>query len=243
MKKGINRYSNDLLSLASNIRKQAKAFRNLAKSYAQFQTMRNWNCQDKEGMPIPWYTYPAIEYLSNIDFSDSSVLEYGSGNSTLWWAERSQKILSVESDAKWFEKIEQDSSRFSNVTYLLETTEGGYVRQINLQSANVIVVDGAYRSACVDWIIDFIRGNPDQVVMMIFDNADWYPKTMGTLSENLQWIQVDFHGFGPINDYTWTTSVFINPDSGKRLKRIRPLVSICGLTDIAATNADDSPKT
>ena len=46
--------------------------------------------------------------------------------------------------------------------------------------------------------------------MIIFDNSDWYPNTIDFLRENLDWIEVDFHGFSPINDYTLTTSIFIN---------------------------------
>lgn len=32
---------------------------------------------DKNGEPIPWYTYPSIEYLSKIDFSNLNIFEYG----------------------------------------------------------------------------------------------------------------------------------------------------------------------
>jgi len=46
--------------------------------------------------------------------------------------------------------------------------------------------------------------------MVILDNSDWYRETAKYLRENLDMIEVDFHGFGPINDYTWTTSVFLS---------------------------------
>ena len=36
-------------------------------------------CLDKDGNPIPWYTYPAIEYLSQFDYSDKEIFEYGCG--------------------------------------------------------------------------------------------------------------------------------------------------------------------
>lgn len=47
--------------------------------------------------------------------------------------------------------------------------------------------------------------------MIIFDNSDWYPRSIEFLRNNLNWIEVDFHGFGPINDYSWTTTIFIKP--------------------------------
>jgi len=46
--------------------------------------------------------------------------------------------------------------------------------------------------------------------MVILDNSDWYRETAKYLRENLDMIEVDFHGFVPINDYTWTTSVFLS---------------------------------
>ena len=35
--------------------------------------------QDNNKNPIPWYTYSAIEFLRQLDFSNSHVFEYGSG--------------------------------------------------------------------------------------------------------------------------------------------------------------------
>src|SRR5688572_10403591 len=51
------------------------------------------------GQPIPWYTYPAIEFIRQLDFSQSTVFEYGSGNSTMFWAASAARVISVEEDA------------------------------------------------------------------------------------------------------------------------------------------------
>lgn len=53
---------------------------------------------DKDGGPVPWYTYPAVDFLSMLDFSDARVCEYGGGQSTLWWAARAKSVLSIEQD-------------------------------------------------------------------------------------------------------------------------------------------------
>lgn len=67
------------------IKAQIRNFYILAFEYGQFKTIKNWECVDKDGNPIPWYTYPAIEFLNSLDFSSKNVFEYGTGNSTLWW--------------------------------------------------------------------------------------------------------------------------------------------------------------
>ena len=53
---------------------------------------------DKKGDPIPWYTYPAIDFLLLRDYRDKNILEFGSGQSTLWWAARAKFVLSLEED-------------------------------------------------------------------------------------------------------------------------------------------------
>ena len=77
-------------------RKQLQNFYILAIQYGQYQTMSRWECVDKEKSKIPWYTYPAIEYLNNIDFTDKIVFEYGSGNSSFYWAGKAKFVYSVE---------------------------------------------------------------------------------------------------------------------------------------------------
>ncbi len=86
--------------------RQIKNFNILANIYGQWTTIRDWDCKDSAGAPIPWYTYPAIEYLMHLDLSDMSVFEFGSGKSTIWWAGNALKVHSVEDDSTWFLKIQ-----------------------------------------------------------------------------------------------------------------------------------------
>src|SRR5262245_9536558 len=67
------------------------------------------------GEPLPWYTYPAIAYLAQLDFSGSDVFEYGSGNSSRYWAQRARTVASVESDPAWFQVISLDLAPNQNL--------------------------------------------------------------------------------------------------------------------------------
>lgn len=222
-----------------SILKQVKNFKILAVDYGQFQTIRKWSCLDKAGNPIPWYTYSAIEYLSHLDFSNFNVLEYGSGNSTLWWANRCCEMVSVEHDEEWFAKI-SSGNELKNVTYILEKNENAYIQQSYLQDADIVIIDGIHRSKCADYIIESLQNNQHDLTMIVFDNSDWYPKTMQKLNEKLGWVQADFHGFTPINGYTATTSVFINPAMVKKIKYTKPLMSICGIVQNSINNVEDN---
>ena len=85
--------------------RQLNSFNALAKIYGQLNSMEHKASIDGNGRPIPWYTYPAIEYLSNLDLSQKRVFEYGSGNSSLWWATRCQEIVAIELDREWYNKV------------------------------------------------------------------------------------------------------------------------------------------
>ena len=62
---------------------------------------------DRKGEPLPWFTYPAIEFLSRIVRSSDRVFEFGSGWSTLWWSKRAAEVCSVEHDPVWYAKIKE----------------------------------------------------------------------------------------------------------------------------------------
>ena len=151
----------------------------------------------------PWYTYPAIEFLSQFDFSACSMFEYGSGNSSFFWAKRARKILSVESDAAWYSKIE--SAKLENQEIMLKTSLKDYVESIHLKDEkyDVVIVDADYRFNCAKEAVQ--RVNPGGII--ILDNSDWYPGVISYLVEN-RFSQIDFIGWGPVNSYAWSTSLF-----------------------------------
>src|SRR6266702_7452961 len=59
----------------------------------------------RNGEPIPWMAYPATEFLECQSYARRRVLEWGSGNSTLWWARRAERVVSFESNVSWYERI------------------------------------------------------------------------------------------------------------------------------------------
>jgi hypothetical protein len=164
---------------------------------------------DRFLQPVPWYTYPAIEYLRQLDFSSSTVFEYGCGNSTLYWASVSRRVVSVEEDDEWFGKMQPEVP--ANVELILETDIVPYVDVIHrfAREFDIIVVDGAARGGtrrkCSVAAIEHLRPGG----MIILDNSDWLPESTRILRDaNL--IQVDMTGFAPISGRTQTTSFFLH---------------------------------
>lgn len=183
----------------------------IIKDYGILGSMRN--NQSRIGLKVcPWFTFPAIEFLLHLDFSDKNILEFGSGNSTLYWSGRAKSIVSVEHDNKWYKKIEQ-SLKLENVNLILTRHDSNYESVIDhyFGLSNVVVIDGIRRAEVVKRLIETYELSQLNILdLVILDNSDRYPKLCFDLATNLNMIQIDFHGFGPINSYSWTTSFFLS---------------------------------
>ena len=109
------------------------------------------DCEDKDGNPIPWYTYPAIEYLDQFDYSDKAIFEFGCGNSSKFWAARAKKVVSIEDNLMWFEKWQTELVA-SNLQVLWRDEGEIYENAILETDENfdVIIVDGKRREKCCE---------------------------------------------------------------------------------------------
>lgn len=163
-------------------------------------------CADKDGNPLPWFTYPAIEYLGQFDYSDKSILEFGCGYSSLFWARKAKFVLALETDAKWYQKWNKEFREDNLQIVYCEN----YMDAVNdTQTFDVIVIDGKNRQSCVDYAIRQLNDGG----IIILDDSDRvnssenYQQIIEKLKqENL--LQVDFFGCCPMNNFTKTTSVF-----------------------------------
>src|SRR5688500_8981485 len=55
---------------------------------------------------VPWITFMAREFLDSALSSQDTVVEYGSGGSTLYYALRCRTVVSVEHDPDWFDRVQ-----------------------------------------------------------------------------------------------------------------------------------------
>lgn len=173
---------------------------------------------DAAGAPIPWYTYPAIEFLRSLDLREARVFEFGSGNSSAFWARIAKEVVAVEDDLAWAAAVRRLA--IPNLTLLEESDPARYAATPERVGGpfDVVVIDGRHRHACVPSACRVAR--PDG--MIIFDNADWYPDACAAIRAQ-GWFQIDFSGFGPINPYCWTTAAFVRSQARfSRGARTRP---------------------
>lgn len=171
-------------------------------------------CLDKDGNPIPWYTYPAIEYLSQFDYHEKCVFEYGCGYSSLFWAGKASKVISIEDNPQWFAKWQKEFSHPA-LDIRWRDEDEGYENAIfeDKQNYDVIVVDGKRRAECAATAVKALAAGG----MIILDDSDRiatsqeYAKAVETLKA-ADLIQIDFHGFCPMNCYSKSTTLFLKRD-------------------------------
>lgn len=211
---GINHYETAVL----NILKDENGY---------FKSVEKKQACDVSQNPVPWFTYPAIEFLKQLNLNDKVVFEWGSGNSSLFFASRVKTIHSIEHNKLWFDKVKSNKLQNQQIEFVESTIES-YVNSINKSETlyDIIIIDGdLFRKECAIEAVKYLNKGG----IIILDNADWFKGAAKILSD-AGLIQADYHGFGPINDYTWVTSVFYHKDYNfEYLNNIRPAYANGGM--------------
>ena len=170
---------------------------------------------DANNNPIPWFTYPAIDFLESILDPNWNIFEWGSGNSTKWWSKKCASVTAVESNPAWHGEV--SNSLPANAKVVLAVDKETYTHTICNYSDMVfdlVVVDGDHRNECVDTCLGVL---PESGIV-VFDNSDRHTYESGIY--NLQkagFFHIDFWGLIPSYAYRNCTSVFFrNPEILKR---------------------------
>lgn len=161
---------------------------------------------DRGGNPIPWITYPALDFMTPRVGAGMTVFEFGSGNSTLWWSQRVAHVMAVEHDAVWASKVAETLPSNASVSHVPLESGGDYCHhaQASGRRFDVIVVDGRDRVNCALSSIECL--NPDGVI--IWDNTERsrYAAGLRALSKH-GFRRIGFRGPSPINTFASETSV------------------------------------
>ena len=90
-------------------------------------------------------------------------LEYGSGRSTIWFARRTQRLVSIETDLRWYQNVQSlifQTGLYGRVRYLYIPADEanaydphrssylGVAEELPRQSLDYVLVDGLYRDEC-----------------------------------------------------------------------------------------------
>lgn len=133
---------------------------------------------------LPWFSPQSIVFLHDYLLPTDIGLEFGSGRSTLWFAQKVQHLTSVEHNREWVEKVNSilHASALTNVDMIfqprLEGTpvdipNSGYVavtRQFGVESLDFVSIDGIYRAECALYSLPLLKHGG----LLIIDNVNKY---------------------------------------------------------------------
>lgn len=117
---------------------------------------------------MPWLSYDGQKQLAAHLNPASSVLEFGSGMSTRWLAQRAGAVLSFENAPSWHERVRAQLRDSPNVRYVLAPTPADYLAVPEGELFDLVLVDGRWRDQCVEIGLRHLK--PGGVLYL--DNSD-----------------------------------------------------------------------
>lgn len=170
---------------------------------------------DADGFVNPWWCESAVNLVKERirQTPDIRVFEWGSGNSTLFWANYAKKIISVEHNLDWYEKMKGLVPEKVRIEYRALEYGGDYCKAIlgEPEKFDIVLIDGRDRVRCAQNCVDRIKENG----IIIWDNSDreyyeegyQYLKSRGFKQLELSGI---IWGLPGVRDYT---SLFYRDDN------------------------------
>lgn len=159
-----------------------------------------------DGTPLPWMNYCAISFLEERLGPELTIFEYGSGNSTLFFAERVASVVALEADRKWYDYVRGEMP--ANVTMLYhDPAEPGYVDAIATTNRryDIVIVDADERVAC-------LLNSPDHLSergVVILDDAQREEYQQGCAQMRAKGFrQLNLEGLKPAGIRFYRTTIF-----------------------------------
>ncbi len=184
----------NLLKILTTLISQPRYFLNRLRVMIYQQTHPNY----------PWLTAESIKLIESFLSKEKIGLEWGSGRSTVWFAQRMAKLISVEHNEEWHKRVLTiiDNKKIENVDYRYVSIENdcsAYSQQIEKEGEkfDFILVDGECRSECLTAAAKQIKPGG----YLVLDNADLDYGIPDLTSEGFEIIRTD--------NGVWRTDIYI----------------------------------
>jgi hypothetical protein len=165
---------------------------------------------DASGRPVPWMTLPFINFIEPRLRPDMQLFEYGTGASTYFYATKVKQIDSVEHDAQWYEKVQENLPPNARLMLVPIDRGGAYARSCGnwAVSYDIIVVDGRDRVNCMKSALAALATGG----CLVLDDSERteYLEGCDTLAQ-VGFKRIDFWGISPGLTYRKCTTIFYRP--------------------------------
>jgi len=177
-----------------------------------FKAFDTQQAVDANGEALPWVTYSFIDFIKDRLNKQQKVFEYGSGSSTLFYAKRVSKVVSVEHDENWFNKIVSSKPENADMIFTKLETGGEYSKKAALlgEQFDIIIVDGRDRVNCCK---ESIHALSNQGVLVLDDSERQEYNEARIFLKEKGFKELSFSGISPGLFYLKATSVFYKTEN------------------------------
>ncbi|MBO9674940.1 MAG: FkbM family methyltransferase [Sphingobacteriaceae bacterium] len=167
---------------------------------------------DGNGKALPWVTYSFIDFIKERINKTQHIFEYGSGSSTLFYAERAGSVTSVEHDKNWYDNVKNTSPANAEMIFCELEKDGEYAKKATLlnRKFDIIIVDGRDRVNCCKYSIEALSLNG---VLVLDDSEREVYQPARVLLKEQGFKEISFSGISPGLFYEKATSVFYKQDN------------------------------
>jgi hypothetical protein len=165
------------------------------------------NIVDNNNDPLPWVSYPFMQFIAPRMNKNMQVFEFGSGNSTLYYAGRVAAVTSVEHDAGWYSKIKNSMPANVQLYFCELHSDGDYCKyaQRTVLKYDVMIIDGRDRVNCCINSINSLT--PGGIIVLDDSEREKYASGISFLQKQ-GFKHIDFWGMAPAIDYLKCTTIF-----------------------------------
>lgn len=181
-----------------------------------FVAYKNKSSVDGNNQAIPWFTYSFIDFMQERLNKNQHVFEFGSGNSTRYFAQKCASITSIEHDKEWYEVGLKDKPQNADIQYYPLNKDGDYCRAVSqgAMKYDIIIVDGRDRVNCCKNSLQAL--NEFGVIVLDDSERDKYNEArIFLLNAGLK--ELSFSGISPGFFYRKATSVFYKPNNSLKI--------------------------
>lgn len=154
---------------------------------------------------IPNLTFNCIDWIEQQDLSQKTLIEFGSGNSTLYFSNKFKKVITFEDEQEWIQKITSLNLPNVEVKFL---DYNFYLQDLDLiKNADYVLIDNSPRDNNSRlYVAEALIQKIDYQNTLILDNCNLNSEAYFYLRTKFRHYQ-DFIGFNRSGNRT-VTSVF-----------------------------------
>jgi predicted O-methyltransferase YrrM len=140
--------------------------------------------RDKQtGLVQPWFTHPALDVVQAWDLRGKSVLEWGGGCSTAWWADRvgpTGRVTTIECSyyTDWLPRLQEMAAAYPQVTLHIMPIED-YQRAVDGEAWDLLLPGRPPQ-----WDIVVVDGQPTHLRTNCLRSALLLPRPVTIICDN-----------------------------------------------------------